>query len=552
MRSTSSRAPAHSALLATLALALAYGGCFVPVAEGPPRGYEDDEEGCSNRFDDDGDRLVDCRDDDCIGRGFCRQRIPLAEVLEPENTAARCSDLIDNDRDGRFDCGDPECTNILELCCSLEFDDETCSNGVDDDRNGFADCLDSGCSQNPFVTVCDVEANCSNYLDDDGDDRPDCLDDDCARAAFCVAGGENDCTNGDDDGDGRADCDDRDCFTDAICLGPETTLARCVDGNDNDANRTADCLEPTCQALTGDDLAAFQAYCAGLMGPEDTLARCQDGVDNDGNMYVDCGDFSCSRGAPEIAAYCAGLAENTVDKCSNGVDDDGNGFTDCRDFSCTMASRGATPEAIAYCMSVTGEENSLAACMDGIDNDGNGFTDCNDFSCTDTMRMASPEAIAYCADLAESTLAECMDGLDNDGNGFTDCGDYSCSRAEDEEVARYCATAGERTFSLCTDDLDDDGNGFPDCQDFSCRSVLEDYVAPDAMTGRLVPTGQQRSPCRESVGATVDWMRMNCQDGEDNDRDGFVDCDDWDCNWNPDTRDLCLYSAEVPRPRVCG
>jgi len=30
-----------------------------------------------------------------------------------------------------------------------------------------------------------------------------------------------------------------------------------------------------------------------------------------------------------------------------------------------------------------------------------------------------------------------------------------------------------------------------------------------------------------------------CTDGEDNDNDGFADCDDWDCNWNPIIRGLC-------------
>jgi hypothetical protein len=197
-------------------------------------------------------------------------------------------------------------------------------------------------------------------------------------------------------------------------------------------------------------------------------------------------------------------------------------------------------------MMSTGEETSLAACMDGRDNDGNGFTDCADFSCTMMDRGASAEAIAYCADLAENTLADCTDGLDNDNNGFTDCNDFSCSRADDEEVVRHCATFGERSFALCTDGIDNDDNGFPDCQDFSCREVLEEIV--DEMDQ---PTGRRRSPCLESVGADDANMRANCMDGVDNDRDGFSDCDDWDCNWNPVTQDLCLF-GDTARPRICG
>jgi hypothetical protein len=537
-------------LLASLActLAVGLGACFVPVPEGPPAGYERTYEGCRNRFDDDADRLVDCRDPDCIRQGFCNRRVSLVPSPEPENTPERCADLVDNDDDGRFDCGDSDCAVILELCCSLEFDDVACSNGIDDDGNGFEDCQDSSCSRNPFVTVCEIETSCENNVDDDGDRRPDCLDSDCAGAARCVPGGEDGCSDGDDDGDGRADCDDRDCHRDPVCGGPENTLARCVDGNNNDpeSGLLFDCTEPTCMALPGDDGAAFRAYCMALTGPETSLARCQDGIDNDGNGFTDCSDFSCSRGTPEVVAYCDSLAENTLERCSNDVDDDGNGFIDCRDFSCTMESRGATPEAIAYCMMATGEETSLEACRDGRDNDGDGFPDCADFSCTMTARGASPEAAAYCVEVAEDTLADCMDGLDNDDDGFADCDDFSCSRADDEEVVRYCATFGERSFALCTDGLDNDGNGFPDCQDFSCREVLEEIV-----DDRDQPTGRRRSPCLESVGAEPANVRANCMDGVDNDRDGFIDCDDWDCNWNPVTQDLCFF-GDTGRPRICG
>ena len=538
-------------------------GCFVPVPEGPPSGYETSIEGCTNRIDDDNDRAVDCRDTDCIARGFCNQIIPIDFNLEPEDTAAKCSDRIDNDDDGRFDCGDPDCTVILELCCTLEFDDASCSNGVDDDGNGFIDCVDSSCSRNPFVTVCEVETDCNDLLDNDGDRRRDCNDTDCAMAVNCVPGGENACDNGDDDEDGRADCDDSDCFTNPLCTGPENTLRRCVDGNDNDPDEFApvallDCTDPGCQALTGEDATVFAAYCANLTGPENVLGRSMDGIDNDGNGFTDCSDFSCSRGAPEIIEYCAGLAENTLAKCSDGIDNDGNGFLDCRDFSCTMESRGATPEAIAYCMTAVTSENTSSACVDGLDNDTNGFVDCADRNCCMAGMFVSGRCggylddvvTAYCASIAEDTPARCSDGVDNDGNGFIDCADFSCSRSTDAEVLVTCANLTEANFARCTDGLDNDGNSFSDCEDFSCRDVLEEFVTTVPGTAPM-RTGQQRSPCTESVGSTAEWQRFNCTDGIDNDADGFADCDDWDCNWNPVTRDLCLYPGTM-RPSICG
>ncbi|MCS6856650.1 MAG: hypothetical protein NZM37_02965 [Sandaracinaceae bacterium] len=444
-------------------------GCFELTPLGPVPENERSLEACRNGYDDDGDRLVDCRDPDCIRQGLCSRRVPIVPNLELENTPEKCSDFIDNDDDGRFDCGDPNCQSIMELCCSLEFDDEACSNGIDDDGNGFKDCQDSGCSRNPFVTVCRKERICNNRMDDDGDRRIDCEDSDCARAAFCVPGGEEDCDNGiDEDRDGRMDCADRDCYADPICLGPENTLLRCTDGNNNDGNymndpmtmrriSLLDCNDPQCQLLQGEERTAFEAYCESIRGPENTIERCMDGVDNDGN-----------------------------------------GYTDCQDFSCSREDRGASPEAVAYCMSI-----------------------------------------------AENTIEKCSDGVDNDNNGYVDCADFSCSRSSND-VAAFCAARGERSFSRCKDGIDNDQNGYTDCQDFSCREFVEEIIDEMGM-----PTGYQRSPCRESVGANSDFMRANCADGIDNDQDGFIDCDDWDCNWNPQTRDLCLFPG-LNIPRVCG
>jgi hypothetical protein len=559
----------RTSLPALLALTSVLGaGCFTPVPEGPPSGYETTLYDCTNGFDDDNDRAVDCRDTDCIARGYCTQIIPIDFNLEPEDTAEKCADRIDNDDDGRFDCGDPDCTVILELCCSLEFDNESCSNGVDDDGNGFIDCVDSGCSRNPFVTVCELESSCTDFLDNDGDRRRDCADSDCEFAAACVPGGEDSCENGDDDGDLRADCEDRDCYGDPVCLGPENTLARCVDGNNNDGNDDgsadriplSDCTEPTCQALTGEDAIIFAAYCAGQMGPENTLQRCMDGISNDGNRFVDCEDFSCSQGAPEIIAYCATVLENNTANCTDGINNDAsrtNTYTDCKDRGCCAPgqfSGGACAMYIdetvaAYCADRT--EASITRCTDGIDNDFNGFTDCLEFSCCAMDGTCIDPAVrAYCDSIGETTLARCTDGIDNDGNGFVDCSDFSCSRSMDESILIACAARTEATFARCTDGIDNDGNSFSDCEDFSCRSVVEAYVAPvPGMAPQ--PTGQQRSPCTESVGGSVEWQRRNCQDGLDNDQDGFADCDDWDCNWNEATRDLCLFTGTT-RPRVCG
>ncbi|MEM6959813.1 MAG: hypothetical protein AAF645_29285, partial [Myxococcota bacterium] len=90
----------------------------------------------------------------------------------------------------------------------------------------------------------------------------------------------------------------------------------------------------------------------------------------------------------------------------------------------------------------------------------------------------------------------------------------------------------------CNDGIDNDGDGFRDCSDRSCISIgeLRDF------DGRMLAV----TPCLESVfdpgdlnveGNTVELLRdvarRRCSDGFDGDSDGFIDCDDWDCQWNP-------------------
>ncbi|MBX3250990.1 MAG: hypothetical protein KF901_27685 [Myxococcales bacterium] len=443
------------ALAATSAL-----GCFDVdrITGGPPLGYENNPETCSDGFDNDNDGLIDCLDPDCIGQNLCGEIIPLLPPGGFEGDAETCTDGIDNDLNGQFDCGDRKCQTLRELCCVTEFDNASCSNRVDDDGNGFADCQDFSCRSNPFVTVCRSEARCV-------DGRVGLTVDDC-------------CSDGhDNDNDGLVDCDDPDCASLEVCTGPIP-------------------IEP----------------------------------------------------------------ENTLELCTDGIDNDRNGFTDCADFSCTRADRGATPEAIAHCASIA--ENTLERCMDGIDNDGNGFTDCADFSCS---RSPDPAIVEYCNSILENTTERCTDGIDNDGNGFTDCDDRQCCTGAgvciDAEVQAHCDAIKEWTFERCTDGIDNDGNGFADCNDFSCRTVREDVVfsratrrpdpscanTPDCEGDECECFVLRTSPCNESVVFPADVERVDgsmfnfemqraiaaCTDGLDGDVDGFIDCDDWDCQWNP-------------------
>jgi hypothetical protein len=114
---------------------------------------------------------------------------------------------------------------------------------------------------------------------------------------------------------------------------------------------------------------------------ESTLAKCMDGVDNDGNGYADCADRSCSDSVvPDIAMYCQSIGENTFEKCTDGVDNDGNGYVDCGDFSCSQADDIATRRACQE-TAVNPDEDPNVFCTDGVDNDADSFVDCDDADC---------------------------------------------------------------------------------------------------------------------------------------------------------------------------
>ena len=181
-------------------------------------------------------------------------------------------------------------------------------------------------------------------------------------------------------------------------------------------------------------------------------------------------------------------------------------------------------------------ENTLERCADGIDNDGNGYIDCNDFGCS---RSDDQAIVSMCAERVEDSVETCSDGEDNDQDGYVDCDDFSCSQSENDEVAALCGGDPEATFEACSDGIDNDGNGYTDCADYSCRDA-EDPSARQACQESVFRPGTFPAPSPQDIG----WANAYCEDGLDNDGDGYIDCADWDCSWNP-------LVTICQGPRVC-
>ena len=371
---------------------------------------------------------------------------------------------------------------------------------------------------------------CTDGLDNDGDTLIDCADPGCrcedsSNAEACPSShpGATVCP-------GAVDPDS------GIWEPAENTVFACSDGKDNDGNGYADCKDNNCKKTS--------ACCVKTVDKEsDDL--CDDGIDNDCNGYTDCSDNNCKKSA--LCCTPSG-AENTPEACSDGIDNDCNGYADCNDNNCKKTSVCCTP---------SGDENTLTACMDGIDNDCNGYIDCRDNNCS---KSSDRDIKLYCCTpTSESSLQNCTDGIDNDCDGYSDCNDASCYEiADPQELAQFKSDCQSKGIALdhtlvdelkvqeyfaelkkgvpttvidyneetCSDKIDNDLNGLIDCADSNCAHVaycqdIEDEPAPRPSDFDSLPTEQKK--------AILAQEKQLCEDGIDNNKNGKIDCDDYDC-----------------------
>ena len=112
-------------------------------------------------------------------------------------------------------------------------------------------------------------------------------------------------------------------------------------------------------------------------------------------------------------------------------------------------------------------------------------------------------AISSCQKNDPCTKLNWYQDADGDNYGNPNNSKQACEQpdgfvSDNTDFDDMNASAYPGAEEICNDGIDNDGNGFIDCDDFACDSA-----------------------CDES---------QNCNDGIDNDGNGFIDCDDFACD----------------------
>ena len=112
------------------------------------------------------------------------------------------------------------------------------------------------------------------------------------------------------------------------------------------------------------------------------------------------------------------------------------------------------------------------------------------------------------------------------------CGNGVCFAGEDAcNCPDDCAPAPASELT-CDDGKDDDCDGFTDCADTDCSMAIE--CLGIICDGDLIcETGENGCDCPSDCGPAP-LHESNCDNGQDEDCDGLIDCDDFvDCGFNP-------------------
>ena len=478
---------------------------------------DDTDPGCATSItDNDGDGFCaefDCDDDDPLCHSAC---ISIYVDADEDGYHDEASEL-----DGLVACA--AYTGFVESTQTMGTDtDDTnvdCTDTADGDGDGYcaSDCLEGDATVAPDQTDAPgdaVDQNCDGFLtcfeDRDGDTYagPTAGDVDLASFADCDAVGAQS-TGGFDVSSSNVDCDDGDATINpmgnelagnAIDEDCDGILVCYLDIDNDDAGSTF---------TGGIDTAAFSscADAGAQTSSSETVA------DNNN----DCDDGNADRFPGNAEIIGDAIDQDCNDKLACYVDSDGDGLGDAGNVqdstspvpvTCDGAIGDATGDAL---VANDFDCNDTSIYFSAVDHDGDGIPGCafgGIGDCEDDP--GSPTAMIQRA----FTIERCADGVDNNCDGQIDEG--------------------------CTGITDADSDGYPDfvdCNDLDPTQYPADFdgdfndACPEGFDMGAPACGMSGRPadCDDSDEMKFWGAAENCNDGIDNDCDGWMDGADLDC-----------------------
>jgi hypothetical protein len=144
---------------------------------------------------------------------------------------------------------------------------------------------------------------------------------------------------------------------------------------------------------------------------------------------------------------------------------------------------------------------------------------------------------------AGATETDCTNAADDDGDSMADCADADCFEHPTCEPGR----GSEQTNEACSDWIDNDADARVDCDDTDCQAPTLGVCQGSDRTGTPVRgSHNRRDDVTLASGASVEALigtdgdrpgertDLVCSDGRDNDNDGRVDCEDYECRFSSD------------------
>ncbi len=499
-------------------------------------------------------------------------------ALEPDVASFACADGLDNDGDGRVDLEDSDCANVVDNTENGADPDTICSNGLDDDEDGLIDFpFDPGCAAAGDEDELNnaIPRACGNEIDDDEDGLIDFpLDPGCAGLGDPH---EEDpsplplCFNGlDDDEDGLIDFPlDMGCQS----AGDSSETEQCQGEVINLKAALAEAPQFLGQ-LQGEGQTL--GSCGGSSGPEQIFVwRVEEPLEalifrsdfpeteKPTVLYLrrSCefqADLVCERGSREQPGAQIRLSRPEPGLYFLFVD---------------TGNRSLGPGRFALSV----EEVFPPECRDSKDNDEDGEIDLRDPGCQ------TPEDPS---ELDPESLSECADRRDNDGDGLIDYpADPDCEAAGADREEPLCESEvpiyelegpASLQVDLWGEELMESSCGGPgpeaviyfrleEPSGFSLQVEREGAPAPVALSLRpgceqsqreLFCYSQPEQPLNrelepgeyflildalspdglDGISVDLEWISLitQCNDGLDNDEDGFVDLFDPGCEYDED------------------